>query len=307
VSPADPPAADPPPNGIVDRARRRAEVVLAHPVVVATRRVLDRFGAAGGGLLAGGLAYAALFAIVPGVLLLAGVTGLFVADPVDRARVVDVLAGVLPPLRDLITAVLDEVAAEAGPVSILGAIVLIWGTSRFAVAFDDGIARVMGGSRSRGLLRRNLGALAAVGLMIGAILLSTVLSGVLAFLEAAATAGVIPFVGLAFSIGLGVLPVLLTMAATTLVYRVVPVPSPPRRAIVAPGVVVGLALTVLARLFAYVAPQLIGAAALLGTLATVFAALAWLGLSFHALLIGAAWVRDRADRQTPSGAQPIQT
>jgi membrane protein len=291
----------------VDRVRRRAEVVLAQPAVAAARRVLDRYGAAGGGLLAGGLAHAALFAIVPGVLLLAGVTGLFVADPAERARVVDVLAGVLPPLRDLITAVLDEVAAEAGPVSILGAIVLIWGTSRFAVAFDDGIARVMGGSRSRGLLRRNLGALAAVALMIGAILLSTILSGVLAFLEAAATAGVIPFLGLAFSIGLGLLPVLATMLATTLVYRVVPVPSPGWRAVAAPGIVVGLALTVLARLFAYLAPQLIGAAALLGTLATAFAALAWLGLSFQALLLGAAWVRDRADRQAPSGAKPIQT
>ena len=306
MTPAEPPPVDPPSDGIVERVRRRAEVVLARPVVVAARRILDRYGAAGGGLLAGGLAYAALFAIVPGVLLIAGVAGLFVADPVERARVVDVLAGVLPPLRDLITAVLDEVAAGAGPVSILGAVVLIWGTSRFAVAFDDGIARVMGGSRSRGLLRRNLGALAAVALMIGAILLSTVLSGVLAFLEAAANVGVIPFVGFAFSIGLGVLPVLATMVASTLVYRVVPVPSPPWRAVIVPGIVVGLALTILARLFAYLAPQLIGAAALLGTLATAFAALAWLGLSFQAILLGAAWVRERADRQPPSGAKPIQ-
>ena len=307
MTPADPPPADPPPGGLLDGVRRRAEAVLARPAVAAGRRILDRYGAAGGGLLAGGLAYAALFAIVPGVLLLAGVTGLFVADPAERARVVDVLAGVLPPLRDLITAILDEVAAGAGPVSILGAIVLVWGTSRFAVAFDDGIARIMGGSRSRGLLRRNLGALGAVGLMIGAILLSTILSGVLAFLEAAANAGVIPFVGLAFSIGLGVLPILATMLATALVYRVVPVPSPPWRSVIVPGVVVGLALTVLARLFAYLAPQLIGAAALLGTLATAFAALAWLGLSFQALLLGAAWVRDRADRQPPAGAQPIRT
>ncbi len=143
--------------------------------------------------------------------------------------------------------------------------------------------------------------------MIGAILLSTVLSGVLAFLEAATSAGVIPFLGAAFSIGLGVLPVLVTMVATILVYRVVPVPTPPWRAVVIPGIVVGLALTILARLFAFVAPQLIGAAALLGTLATAFAALAWLGLSFQALLLGAAWVRDRSDRQAPPGAKPIQT
>ncbi len=281
--------------------------MLARPSVAFVRRVLDRYGAAGGGLLAGGLAYAALFAIVPGVLLLAGVAGLFVGDPAERARVVEVLAGVLPPLRDLIAAVLDEVARDAGPVSVLGAVVLVWGTSRFAVAFDDGIARVMGGSRSRGLLARNLGALGAVALMIVAILLSTVLSGVLAFLEAAASAGVIPFLGLAVSIALGALPVVATMVAMILVYRVVPVPSPPWRAVAVPGIFVGLALTVLARVFAFLAPQLIGAAALLGTLATAFAALAWLGFSFQAVLLGAAWVRERADRQAPSGAKPIQT
>ena len=65
----------------------------------------------------------------------------------------------VPPLHDLIQAVLDEAARDAAPVSIIGAVVLLWGTSRFAVAFQDAIARVMGGNAERGLLARNLGAL----------------------------------------------------------------------------------------------------------------------------------------------------
>jgi uncharacterized BrkB/YihY/UPF0761 family membrane protein len=243
---------------------------------------------------------------VPGVLLLAGVTGLFVADPGERARIVAAIVDVLPPLRDLIQAVLDEAARDAAPISLLGAVALIWGTSRFAVAFDDAMARVMGGSRSRGLLARNLGALGAVALMIGAILLSTLLSGVLAFLEAGEAVGVFPVLGAVVSIGLGLLPVLATIAASILVYRIVPTPSPPWGAVVAPGLVVGLALTIVARLFAFLAPRLLGAAALLGTLATAFAALAWLALSFQAILLGAAWVRDRADRTTPAGAKEIR-
>ena len=281
--------------------------MLAHTAVAAGRRVMDRYGAAGGGLLAGGLAYAALFALVPGVLLLAGVAGILVADPAERARVVEVIVGVLPPLEGLIQAVLDEAAKGAAPVSVIGALLLIWGTSRFAVAFDDALARVMGGTRSRGMVKQNVGAIASVALMIGAILLSTLLSGVLAFLEAAAAGGVIPFVGTALSIALGLLPVVATIGATILVYRVVPAPSPTWRSIIVPGIAVGLALTVVARLFAFLAPRLIGSAALLGTLATAFAALAWLSLSFQALLLGAAWVRDRADRQLPSGATDIQT
>jgi membrane protein len=268
--------------------------------------VLDRYGSAGGGLLAGGLAYAALFAIVPGVLLLAGIVGLFVGDATERAKFVDVLVGVLPPLRDLIQAVLDEAARSAGPVSIVGAVVLIWGTSRFAVAFQDAIARVMGGDRQRGVLARNLGALGAVALMIGAIVASTLLSGVLAFIEAGEAAGVLQVVGAALAFTLGWLPVVATVAAMILVYRIVPTPGPPWRAVILPGIAAGLALTIVARIFAFLAPRLIGAAALVGTLATAFAALAWLALSFQAILLGAAWVRDRADRITPSGARQIE-
>ena len=275
-------------------------------MVAAGRRILDRYGAAGGGLLAGGLAYAALFAIVPAVLLLAGAVGVVVGDPAERARVVDVLADVLPPLRDLIDVVLSEAARDAAPVSILGAIALLWGTSRFAVAFQDAIARVMGGEKRRGLFASNAGAVVAVVLMIVAIFLSTILSGILEFLEAGASVGAFPIVGGAISIALGVLPVVATIGATILVYRIVPVPSPPWRAVVLPGIGAGLALTIVARIFVYLAPRLIGSAALLGTLATAFAALAWLALSFQALLLGVAWVRDRADRVTPSGAKQIQ-
>jgi YihY family inner membrane protein len=235
------------------------------------------------------------------------VVGLLVSDPLERARVVDAIADVLPPLRDLIEVVLAEAARDAGPVSIVGAIVLIWGTSRFAVAFQEAISRVMGGDRQRGLLASNLGALAAVVLMIGAIVLSTLLSGVLEFLETGQALGVIPFASDVASIALGLAPVVAVILATILVYRIVPTPSPRWRAIVVPGITVGLALTIVARVFAFVAPRLIGSAALLGSLATAFAALAWLALSFQAILLGAAWVRDRSDRISPPGAKSIQT
>jgi membrane protein len=271
--------------------------------VAAFLRILDRYNAGGGGLLAGGLAYAALFAIVPGLLLLAGIVGLLFADPVERAKAVELVVGVVPPLRELIEAVLAEAARAAAPVSIVGAVILVWGTSRFVVAFEDAIARVMGGDRRRGLLVSNLAALGAVVLMIVAIVLGTLLSGALAFIDAGVESGVLGVLAGAVSIALGLLPIVVAVAATTLVYRIVPVPSPPWRAVLVPGLAAGLALTILATVFVFVAPRLIGAAAFIGSLATAFAALAWLSLSFQALLFGAAWVRDRATQQTPSGAR----
>jgi uncharacterized BrkB/YihY/UPF0761 family membrane protein len=244
-----------------------------------------------------------MFAIVPGLLLLAGVVGLLFADPVERAKAVAVVVGVLPPLRDVIEAVLAEAARSAAPVSILGAVILVWGTSRFVVAFEDAIARVMGGDRRRGAITRNLAALGAVVLMIAAILLSTLLSGVLAFIDAGVQSGVLGVLGDAVEIALAWLPILVTVGATTLVYRIVPVAAPPWRAVLVPGLAAGLVLTILTTIFVFLAPRLIGAAAFIGSLATAFAALAWLSLSFQALLFGAAWVRDRASRQTPPGAR----
>lgn len=240
------------------------------------------------------------------MLLVAGVVGLVVSDAAERSEIVQTIVGILPPIRDLIEVVLTETTRSAGTASILGAIALIWGTSRFVVAFEDALARVMAGDRRRGVLRSNLTALGAVVLMIVAILASSLVPSVVSFLEAGEALGVLPLISDFLSLLLRGLPVVATIVATILVYKVVPVPAPRWQAVVVPGIATALALTVLAEAFAFIAPRLIGAAALLGTLATVFLALAWLALSFQALLLGAAWVRDRTQRYTPPGATPME-
>ena len=230
---------------------------------------------------------------MPGLLLITGVAGILIRDPGARAALVDTIAGVLPPVRELASSVLAETAKDAAPVSLLGVVALIWGTSRFVVAFEDGLARVTGGAKRRSLLVSNLGAIGAVALLVVAILASTVLAGVTAFLEAGESVGVVAVLDRGLGLALGILPIFIAMAAVGVVYRFVPLPAPRWRSIGLPAIVVGLVLIVLARAFIFLAPRLIGAAALLGTLASVFAALAWLSLSFQALLLGAAWVSER--------------
>ena len=89
-------------------------------------------------------------------------------------------------------------------------------------------------------------------------------------------------------IALGVVVVLV-------VYRVVPPQAPSWRAIWLPAIVAGVAIVLLSQLFLFLAPRLIGAALLAGSLATAFVALAWLSFTFQVLLFGAAWVRVRDD------------
>jgi membrane protein len=278
----------------------------AGPVVTA-RRILDRYGAAGGGLLAGGLAYAALVAIVPAILLVAGIAGILVQDPAARDDVASVIANVVPPLGDLIKAILAASAEQAAPVTVIGAVALVWGASRFVVAFQDCLARVMEEPKRRGLLASNAAAFLAVVAMIAAVLSGALLAAFAAFLDAAETNGVLRIVGQALSLVLAATPFLSMLIAMVLVYRLAPLRRPPWQALLPPALVVGVGLTALGRVFVFLAPRLIGSAALLGALATAFAALAWLSLSFQLVLLGAAWVRDQENAiQERASMQPSQ-
>ena len=258
--------------------------------------VLRRYDAAGGSLLAGGLAYSALFAIVPLALVTVGVTGLLVADAATRSQVVETISSVLPPLRGLMEVVLGEAARSAATISIVGAATLIWGGSRFILAFETAMSRIAGGPRTRGVVQLNvIGILTAI-VLVGSVILGAILAGLAAYLDAAVAQNEILALSAVTQIVLAILPVGLAIAAVALVYRFVPESRPSWRATWPPAVVVALVLTVSARAFVFLAPRLIGAAATIGALATAFAALAWLGLTFQAILIGAAWTGERHER-----------
>jgi uncharacterized BrkB/YihY/UPF0761 family membrane protein len=74
-------------------------------------------------------------------------------------------------------------------------------------------------------------------------------------------------------------------------YRALPAATPRWRSAVVPAVVVGIAIAILSQVFTVLVPRLVGVAALAGSLASAFIALAWLSFTFQALLYGAAWVR----------------
>ena len=270
--------------------------------------ILARYDAAGGSLLAGGLAYSALFAIVPLGLVTAGLAGLLVSDPDTRARVVEAIAGVLPPLRGLLELVLGEAARSAAAISIFGAATLIWGGSRFILAFETAMSRVAGGPRSRGVVHRNVIGLVTAILLVVTVMLGAFLAGLAAFLDEAVAGNEILALSLLTRLTLAVLPLALATAAMALIYRFVPESRPSWRAAWIPAITIAVVLTIFVRVFVFIAPRLIGAAATIGTLATAFAALAWLGLTFQAILIGAAWTGERHERldRVPSRTETSQ-
>ena len=108
----DRPAGPAPPMTIAPPAawRRSSRPLRRQPRVVTAEAVFDAYGSAGGGLLAGGLAYSGLLASLSACLLIVGLIGFLVRDPVRQAALVEELALRLPPLAELLRTGLDRVA-----------------------------------------------------------------------------------------------------------------------------------------------------------------------------------------------------
>lgn len=262
--------------------------------------MFDAYGRIGGGILADGLAYNALFALLPALLLVVSVIGFVVRDPQRQVEIVDTIAGYVPPLHDLLRQTLQAMAAGAIQVSIISLATLIWGASRFARALDGSFGRVFSHTPERSLVRRSLMGVASVGILIAGVVVALGLASIASLVMA----GLGGSAGLDRA-GLNLLNPILSIAATSTgvaaVYRFMPPRRPGWRAIRVPAVAVGVGAALITQLFAFVAPRLIGIAALYGAIAAVFAILAWLSLVSQLLLLGLVWVRFRSEGWPEAG------
>jgi len=91
-----------------------------------------------------------------------------------------------------------------------------------------------------------------------------------------------------------IVPPALSAIALAAVYRVVPATRPAWRAISLPALCGAGAVIVLTRVFIFVGPRIFGANLVYGTLGALLIGLTWLDLVFTVVLLGAAWVRERA-------------
>jgi membrane protein len=267
--------------------------VLDAPHVVAVRGVLDTYGRAAGGLLANGLAFSTMFAAIPTLLLILGLAGLVANDTAVRDSISEVLIAAFPPLEELIDAALEAITKGAAAASILGVIGLIWTVSQLYGALDVAFARIYTGIPERDIVHRTARGFLVVGLLAVGIIALVVIAGLAAAVDSTAL-GRIPFATTLTSIATS-WPAMIVIAilSVLVVYRTLPPRAPSLRAELLPAVLVGTGIVLLTQLFTFLVPRLVGVAALAGSLASAFVALAWLSFSFQALLYGAAWVRIR--------------
>ncbi len=266
------------------------------PAVRAVAAILEAYDRAGGGLVAGGLAYAALIALLPGLLLVLSVFGLFVKDPAIQDQLVTAIGTAFPPLEPFARTALQQVSAGAIPGGLLAFVGLLWGSSRFYSALDYAMSRIFAQEKNRDEIRRTLrGLLLAtllVALPVAIVFAGVAAQGLLDRLPDSGLSGTIAGIVLQLATPIG--SILVFVVATVMVYRYVPAERVPARAWRTPAIVVGLLLAAFTQVFAFLAPLMLRTAALYGAIVAVFALLAWLAIGFNMLLIGGAWTRVRA-------------
>lgn len=265
------------------------ERFLERPRVAYIRAVLDTYGRAPGGLLANGLAFTALFAAIPTVLVALGLSGLLVDDPALQAALATALADVFPPLTEVIDAALVAVTQGAVATSLVGIVALIWTVSQLYVTVDIAFARVFTEEPERDVVRRTARGFLWVGVVLTLVIVAIIMATLLAAADTVLPSSV--------PLGRGVVDVLtswpllvaLGVVVVAGIYRLVPSRTPSWPAVATPAIASGLVIVLLGQIFAFLAPRLVGVASVVGPLATVFITLAWLSFTFQALLLGAAW------------------
>ena len=221
--------------------------------------------------MAGGLAYSALIALVPGALLVASAIGLFITDPATQEQIIDFIASAVPPLEPIVRTALESVAAGAVPTTILALLGLLWGSSRFYAALDYAFSKVFPGRQQRNEVVRTLRGLLVtflfVGLPIAALIVGSLASWVV---DLAPESALVQGAGRTLvQLASPILSFLLFVGVVSAVYRFVPSEPVPARAFLRPAILVGVVLAGFTQLFTFIAPRMMGFAALFGTFVAV--------------------------------------
>jgi len=262
------------------------------PRVATARRVMDRFAAVDGALLAAGIAYNAVLALIPIGLLASGLAGLLLTDPASRVDLIRSIAAYVPPLAGVVDEIVAGLARASPSLSILGLVLAAWGTSRLFASLESAVARLDEGAPRRSLARRTAWRLGSIAVISGGFVAALVVAPALAI--AVEIVGEGSGLRAVLDLLLALLPPLVGAVALAAVYLLVPSVRPSWRALLVPAATGAIVLVIVTRVFVFVAPRIFGANLVYGTLGAILVGLTWLQLVFTIVLIGAAWVRERS-------------
>lgn len=258
--------------------------------VSVVREMIRDFGQDNGPLLAASIAYYALLSIFPMTLGLLALAGLFFADPATRVRLVQGIASAFPGSEDVILGTINDVVTGRGPAGVVATLGLIWSASGVFSAISTSLNAIWRVPKQRNAIMSALLAIClvlAVGLVfVVSLILSTALT-VAAKLNLPVLGVSLDQVPALFSLLSLALPLAITFAVFTLIYRIVPNRRLDWRDVWPGAVLASALLEVSKQVFVVYLAEYANLNAVYGSIGTVIALLIWSYYAAVVLLLGA--------------------
>lgn len=280
----------------------RATAAFAWWQTTRVARALARFSARGGGVLSGGIAYAALFSIFAAVAI--GYTVLMVVlrgNDELREQVLETVGEALPGLIKgadgvgLIDPTELTISTTLTVTGIVALVVLLLSALAAVAAVRIGIRAMFGEDGPHGNAvtskLRELGGFVGIGIavLVSAVLTTGVAAGVQWLLDVlgmdAATAGAVRLAGIAVAFVVDALVFVLMVG-------VLAGEQPPRKDMVQGALIAATAFGVVRVLGTQLVAGSVGRNPLLASFAVIVTLLVWVNLIARLLLMTAAWVAD---------------
>jgi len=251
-------------------------------------------------LVAGGVTYAVLLALFPGLAALVSIYGL-VSDPAQVEKQVNSLTGVLPESsKQLISTELHQlVSASGGALSIgvaVGIVLALWSASRGMSGMITALDIAYDQPERRSFFRFNLVALLlTLGLIVGGLIVIALVAGLPAVLSATGANSGAAWVALIVE---WPLLIVFMMVALAVLYRYAPDRDAAQWRWVSPGALVAAVLWILGSILFTVYVSHFGSYnKTYGSLGAIIVLLTWLWLSAYVVLLGAE-INAQSERQT---------
>jgi uncharacterized BrkB/YihY/UPF0761 family membrane protein len=236
----------------------------------------------------GGLAYAALFALIPTLALVIAGIYLLIDDPQLRDDAVGLINNAFPAFQGITETAVDNGSSVAAAGSIVALVGFAWGASGLYLNLTRAMERFFPSERISGVLARILGVLLVVLVIVG-VLAAVFVAGALTVVADA--------LGWDANWILALAGALATLALATVlvygIYRVMPANPPTAHAARLPAILVAVAIAAMTLFYGLISPWLVSGYQAFGVMASVFVALVWLRVVFLAMVYGAAMTRYR--------------
>ena len=288
------------PKAKLERFFRQADDLTGGTLSI-VRRAFRSFKEARASGAAASVAYYALFSLFPLLLALVAAGSLILEDEKAVREAIDLVDNAIPVSQQLIRQNIQQVLQSRGTFGAIGLLGLVWSATGVFTNLARNINRAWSGTERRGFLRGRLLALAMVGVLALLLLVSVVSTTVIHLLPQLN----LPLWNSAFlsesalwSVGAGLVPLLLSFGLFLALYRWVPNTIVPWSAALWGASVAALLWEVAKRGFVwYLDAGLARYSLVYGSLGTVVALMFWLYLSASITFFGAHLAAAVANRR----------